>query len=67
MERKKANIGFVGKGFEFNEKERSKVKDFRKELSKAYGMGVEEEEEEENGDMIKSATQKEEERKKQEE
>lgn len=46
IERKKGNVGYVGKGFEFNEKERAKVKDFRKELSKAYGVGTEENEEE---------------------
>ena len=55
MEKRKTNIGFVGKGFEFNESERDKVKEFRKELSKAYGMGVEEDEEEDNNDVIKSA------------
>lgn len=65
MERKKGNIGFQGKGFEFNEEEQNRMKDFRKELSKAYGLGAEgEEENEEDMEMIKSAQQKEEERKK---
>lgn len=56
IDKKKGNIGFVGKGFEFNDKEKSKVKDFRKELSKAYGMAVEDEEEDEdNGEMVNGA------------
>jgi hypothetical protein len=67
MERKKGNIGFQGKGFEFNEEENNRMKEFRKELSKAYGLGPEGEEEgEEDKEMMKSAQQKEEERKKQE-
>ena len=45
IEKKKQNVGYVGKGYEFNEKERNKVKEFRKELSKAYGGGEENEEE----------------------
>ena len=49
MDKRKANVGFVGKGFEFNETERNKVKEFRKELSKAYGMGVDDEDEDEGG------------------
>ena len=56
MEKKRTNLGFTGKGFEFNEQESNKVKEFRKELSKAYGLGVEENEEnEEESDFIKSA------------
>lgn len=57
IEKKKGNIGFQGKGFEFNEQESNKMKEFRKELSKAYGLGVEEGEEdgEGDGDMIKTA------------
>lgn len=67
MEKKKGNIGFQGKGYEFNEQEENKVKEFRKELSKAYGLGAEENEDmEEEGEMVKSAQQKEDERKKQE-
>lgn len=67
MERKKGNIGFSGKGFEFNEEEDNRLRDFRKELSKAYGLGGEGEEEgEEELEMIKNAQQREEERKKQE-
>jgi hypothetical protein len=31
-------MGFSGKGFEFNDEEANKVKDFRKALSKAYGI-----------------------------
>jgi ATP-dependent RNA helicase DDX46/PRP5 len=65
MEKKKSNLGFAGKGFEFTESEESKVKEFRKELSKAYGLGVEENDEiDEDGDMVKTAQQKEEERRK---
>lgn len=67
MEKKKGNLGFQGKGYEFNEHEENKVKEFRKELSKAYGLGVEENEEmEEDNEMIKTAQQKEDEKKKQE-
>jgi hypothetical protein len=50
MDRKKGNTGYVGKGYEFNEKERNKVKDMRKELSKAYDVGADENEEEANED-----------------
>jgi ATP-dependent RNA helicase DDX46/PRP5 len=56
MERKKGNIGFQGKGFEFNEEEDKRMKDLRKELSKAYGLGPEGEDEgDEDMEMIKSA------------
>jgi ATP-dependent RNA helicase DDX46/PRP5 len=56
MERKKTNMGFSGRGFEFNEEENNKLKEFRKELSKAYGLGAEaEEENEDDMDMVKSA------------
>lgn len=63
IEKKKTNVGYVGKGFEFNEKEKNKVKDFRKELSKAYGMGGEEEEELAD-DIVKNPTSKDDERQK---
>lgn len=67
MEKKKGNIGFQGKGYEFNEQEENKVKEFRKELSRAYGLGVEENDEmDEDNEMVKTAQQKEDERKKQE-
>ncbi len=56
MERKKGNIGFSGKGFEFNEEENNKLREFRKELSKAYGLGGDGEEEgEEDLEMVKNA------------
>lgn len=54
-------MGYVGKGYEFNEKERNKVKDFRKELSKAYG-GVDENEEEIGEEVVKNNQTKEDER-----
>ncbi len=38
IERRKTNVGFTGKGFEFNEEEANKVKELRKALSKAYGV-----------------------------
>lgn len=38
-------MGFSGKGFEFNDEEANKVKDFRKALSKAYGITNDEEDE----------------------
>lgn len=69
MERKKGNIGFSGRGYEFNEEESNKVKEFRKEMSKAYGLGVpgeENEDEDFEENMMKSLAQKEEEKKKQE-
>lgn len=65
IEKKKNNVGYVGKGYEFNDKEKNKVKDFRKELSKAYGMGADEEEELPD-DIVKNPTNKDEERKQQE-
>ena len=55
MDKKKTNQGFVGKGFEFNQLERDQVNKFRKELSKAYGMGVEEEDEEDNAENVKTS------------
>ena len=62
MERRK-NTGFTGKGYNFQEEERNKVKEFRKELSKAYG-GIEVDENmDEELDFNKSSTKKEEERK----
>lgn len=51
IERKK-NAGYSGTGYKFVEEERNKVKEFRKELSKAYGLNLDENEEDENGDMI---------------
>lgn len=54
-------MGYVGKGFDFSKNEKDKVKDFRKELSKAYGMGGEEDEEVAD-DLIKNPTNKDEER-----
>ena len=42
IEKRKTNMGFSGKGFEFNDEEANKVKDFRKALSKAYGITNEE-------------------------
>jgi hypothetical protein len=46
IEKRKTNMGFSGKGFEFNDEEANKVKDFRKALSKAYGITNEEDDEE---------------------
>lgn len=62
MERRR-NTGFTGTGYNFKEEERDKIKEFRKELSKAYGFGGEENEDDENLDMGKNASKKEEERK----
>jgi hypothetical protein len=61
-------MGFSGKGFEFNDEEANKVKDFRKALSKAYGITNEEDDEEllMMGDIPKSEKIKEEEQKRQE-
>ena len=67
LEKKKGNLGFQGKGFEFNEEEANKVKEFRKELSKTYGLSVEGgEEEDELLDQGKSIQQREDERRKKE-
>jgi ATP-dependent RNA helicase DDX46/PRP5 len=69
LERKKGNIGFSGRGFEFTEEENNRMKEFRKELSKAYGLAQDadgEDGDEMDNEMVKSAQQKEEERKKQE-
>ena len=52
---KRRNVAYQGSGYRFSEEERNKVKEFRKELSKAYGLTVDDNEEEENGDMNKSA------------
>ena len=65
VERKKGNVGFAGKGFDFSESETNKVKEFRKELSRAYGLGGDEPEgEDDEGAAGKSAEQREEERRK---
>ena len=68
IEKRKTNMGFSGKGFEFNDEEANKVKDFRKALSKAYGITNEEDDEEllMMGDIPKSDKIKEEEQKRQE-
>ena len=58
IERKRGNLGFQGKGFEFNDEENNKLKDLRKELSKSYGMTVAgEDNEDENMDdeLVKNA------------
>ena len=46
IEKKRANIGFLGKGFKFDAEEENKIKEFRKELSKDYGFTVDEKEDE---------------------
>ena len=67
MEKKKGNLGFQGKGFEFNDEESNKVKEFRKELSKAYGLSVEGGEDDEDLlDSGKTIQQREDERRKKE-
>jgi superfamily II DNA/RNA helicase len=68
IEKRKTNMGFSGKGFEFNDEEANKVKDFRKALSKAYGITNEEDDEELllMGDIPKSEKIKEEEERRKE-
>ena len=38
IEKKRANIGYIGKGYRFDEDEENQVKQQRQELSKAYGL-----------------------------
>ena len=67
LEKKKGNLGFQGKGFEFNEEEANKVKEFRKELSKTYGLNVEGNEDEDDMlDQGKSMQLRDDERRKKE-
>ena len=37
IDKKRSNIGFLGKGYKFNAEEESQVKNLRMELSKGYG------------------------------
>ena len=55
MERRRNAAGFVGKGYNFAEEERTKVKEFRKELGKAWGFAGEGDEDDENMEIVKSA------------
>lgn len=64
IEKKRANIGFIGKGFKFDAEEENKIKEFRKELSKDYGFAVEDKEEGE--DNAKDAIEQKEHRERQE-
>lgn len=52
---KRKNVAYTGKGYTFTSEEDQKVHDFRKQLSKAYGLGMDENEDEEAVDMGKSA------------
>ena len=45
IEKKRANIGFVGKGFKFDAEEENKIKELRIELSKEYGFTVDDKDE----------------------
>jgi ATP-dependent RNA helicase DDX46/PRP5 len=46
IEKRRANIGFVGKGFKFDASEENQIKEFRMELSKEYGFAVDNEKDE---------------------
>ena len=46
IERKRANIGFVGKGFKFDAQEEDRFKELRMELSKTYGFTAADEKDE---------------------
>jgi ATP-dependent RNA helicase DDX46/PRP5 len=52
---KRKNIGYSGQGYTFSNEEDKKVLEFKKELAKTYGLGLEENEDEDNNDMNKSA------------
>jgi hypothetical protein len=45
IEKKRANIGFVGKGYKFDADEESRFKEARAELSKGYGLAEDNEDE----------------------
>jgi hypothetical protein len=38
IDRRRANIGFIGKGYKFDASEENQIKEFRMELSKEYGF-----------------------------
>ena len=45
IEKKRTNIGFIGKGFKFDAEEENKIKELRVELSKEYGFTVDDKDE----------------------
>lgn len=45
IEKKRANIGFIGKGYKFDADEENRVKEQRQEISKGYGLQVDEKDE----------------------
>lgn len=45
IEKKRANIGYIGKGYRFDEDEENQVKQQRQELSKAYGITTDDKDE----------------------
>lgn len=66
IEKKRANLGFSGKGFKFDAEEENKVKQFRNQLSKEYGFSVENDKDELDLDNLKKQTLSVEEQEKQE-
>jgi hypothetical protein len=66
MEKKKANTGYDGEGFNFDATEKNKINDMRKELSKAYGLSLGDDENGDDDDIVRNTQQKEDERKKKE-
>jgi len=45
IDKKRSNIGFLGRGYRFDEDEENEVKKMRQELSKSFGFSMEEDEE----------------------
>lgn len=66
IERKRGNIGFVGKGYKFDAEEENRVKEFRLQLSKDYGFTVENDKDELDPDKLSKSHLSKEEQEKQE-
>lgn len=66
IDKKRANIGFIGKGFKFDAEEENKIKELRMELSKEYGFAVDNDKDENEIDLNKEDQEKLEQNEKQE-
>jgi ATP-dependent RNA helicase DDX46/PRP5 len=58
IDKKRANIGFIGKGFKFDAEEENKIKELRMELSKEYGFAVDNDKDENDIDLNKEDQEK---------
>ena len=61
IDRRRSNIGYVGKGYKYTKEEDDRVKQERKDMAKSFGFTVDEEAAEENDDDMQSRMLKKEE------